>query len=661
VAAEGEEASPEVADAADVVVDGPAGALAVLRWLAGSADASAHSRSLEMRRTGIAWPDRSAVAGQPVGSSPTDRERRWKVAHDTQGLESIADLRAEVRRLSETVALLQAQAIPAASASGDGEPSGPGRLVPTAPPQPDRTAPAPSDARISRRGALALGAAAAVGIGALADSVLSPTPAWATTGNMQYGASNNAGTAVTALTTDTAADNVALYVQNNATGSYGLYGVVDGESDLTGIPGSGVVGDTSGAGAGVLGLSTHGPGVYGYSGSTYGVSALTTTDVTAAVYGNDTSTGGATGVLGESVSGNGVKGTSTSSVGVLGVTFGDGEVGVLGSDGSTAGATGVLGESVYGTGVKGTSTSSFGVQGVTFGDGEVGVLGSDVSSDGGYGVKGESVHGTGVAGYGSADSQVGVLGSDISSGGGFGVKAQSQAGIGLYATTANPSGATVGGSIAVVGDTATGSGVWGVTNDVTGVGVMAESLAGPSLAIVPFGSTTLPTSASPGQFIVLSDGSLWYCATADEWTALGSGSSPPSVVTIDPVRVINTTNGTGGITGPLSPGSTVHTSTAIAGTNGIPADATGILANFAISGVGGATLNGFGVATIFPAGTATPATANINAGAGCFAISNAVSVSLGTGGSAGKVSIVWGGGGAVPEIHAFLDVTGYIL
>ena len=89
--------------------------------------------------------------------------------------------------------------------------------------------------------------------------------------------------------------------------------------------------------------------------------------------------------------------------------------------------------------------------------------------------------------------------------------------------------------------------------------------------------------------------------------------------------------------------------------------AAGLVGNFAISGVNGALLNGFGVATIFPAGEATPPTANINAGANCYAISNLVTVGLGTGADAGKVSIVWGGGGAVPDAHAFLDVTAYIL
>lgn len=62
--------------------------------------------------------------------------------------------------------------------------------------------------------------------------------------------------------------------------------------------------------------------------------------------------------------------------------------------------------------------------------------------------------------------------------------------------------------------------------------------------------------------------------------------------------------------------------------------------------------------TIFPAGAATPATASINAGYGCFTISNGVSVGFGDGGG---VSIVWNGGGPVPHAHAYLDVSAYVL
>ena len=212
-------------------------------------------------------------------------------------------------------------------------------------------------------------------------------------------------------------------------------------------------------------------------------------------------------------------------------------------------------------------------------------------------------------------------------------------------------GTTIGGG--TIG--AVGPGVLGVGNSA-GVGVQARNASGASLLLEPFGSTTLPGSSSVGQFIVLSDGSLHYSYASGAWVPLTNG-----IVPIAPVRVINTTNGTGGITGPLAAGGAVHTSTAIAGTHGIPSEAIGIVGNFAISGEGGALLNGFGVATIFPAGAATPATANINAGAGCFAISNSVTVGFGIGGNAGKLSIVWSGGGAVPNAQAFLDVTGYIL
>lgn len=153
---------------------------------------------------------------------------------------------------------------------------------------------------------------------------------------------------------------------------------------------------------------------------------------------------------------------------------------------------------------------------------------------------------------------------------------------------------------------------------------------------------------------------MWYSYATNEWVQLNNG-----IVSLPaPVRVIDTTSSggsVGGIAGPLTPGATVHTSSVLTGTHGIPAQALGVIGNFAISGVGGAVLNGFGVATIYPAGVAPPPTASINAGAGCFAISNAVTVKFGSGSSAGKVSIVWGGGGSVLPAQAFLDVTGYIL
>ncbi len=187
-----------------------------------------------------------------------------------------------------------------------------------------------------------------------------------------------------------------------------------------------------------------------------------------------------------------------------------------------------------------------------------------------------------------------------------------------------------------------GPGVLGVGN-AHGVGLQGQNTEGASLLLSPYGSTSLPASSEVGQFIVLSDGSLHYSYADDSWVPVNS------TVQITPVRVIDTVTDVGGITGPLVPGGTVYTSSIIAGTNGIPGSATGLVGNFAISGVNGALLNGYGVATIFPAGAATPATASINAGNGCFAISNGVSVGFGTGGHAGRVSIVWNGGGPVPH------------
>ncbi len=204
-------------------------------------------------------------------------------------------------------------------------------------------------------------------------------------------------------------------------------------------------------------------------------------------------------------------------------------------------------------------------------------------------------------------------------------------------------------AVGVAGGTLNGAGVVGyTTGSGDGVGVVGSSQLGTGatffgghapLRLGTGGGTGPPTDTghNPGEFSVDMNGALFYCYDTDEWVALTNGTFP-----IPPVRVIDTADGTGGITGPLVPGSTVHTSSAIAGTHGIPAAAVGVVGNLAISGVNGALLNGVGFATLFPAGEATPATANINAGAGCFAISNAVTVGLGTGGS-NAASSPWSG------------------
>ena len=314
------------------------------------------------------------------------------------------------------------------------------------------------------------------------------------------------------------------------------------------------------------------------------------------------------------------------------------------------------------------TSNSFGLYGVVVAESGIGATeGSAVVGDtNGNGPGVEGLSGTGGIGvHGVAGSLTGVfLGS---------------AGVTGESADFNSNG--------VIGLSTHSIGVIGVTYDVESIGVLGQNrsvdiggpaVVGQSLAGIggSFAGGLAPLSLAPGmghgpptgtghffgEFYVDGNGAIFYCyagdgTTSGEWVALTNGTFP-----VPPVRVIDTADGTGGITGPLVPGSTVHTSSAIAGTHGIPAAAVGVVGNLAISGVNGALLNGVGFATLFPAGEPTPATANINAGAGCFAISNAVTVGLGSGGSnAGKLSLVWSGGGPVPNAEAYFDVTGYIL
>ena len=282
------------------------------------------------------------------------------------------------------------------------------------------------------------------------------------------------------------------------------------------------------------------------------------------------------------------------------------------------------------------------IQGVATG-GSTGVEGDSVTGIGVLGKSTDTTSGTGVHGASSGTSGVGVSGSAPS--------ASTQISFGIQGTgTVGVQGASNGV------DTPTSIGVQGIASGV-GPALHGVNTTGPSLNLTPIGSSTLPTVAHPGDFIVLSNGSVHYSYAANNWVQLNNG-----IVTLPaPVRIIDTVHSVGGITGPLSPGTTVHTTSVLTGAHGIPAQALGLIGNFAISGVSGALLNGLGVATIYPAGVPTPVTANINAGAGCFAISNTVTVAFGAGSNAGKLSIVWGGGGAVPKAQAFFDVTGYIL
>jgi hypothetical protein len=535
----------------------------------------------------------------------------------------------------------------AASVAG----AGPGGDAP-AEPAPPADAPEP---RVSRRGALALGAAAAVGIGALADSVLSATPAGATTGNMQYGASNNAGTAATDLTSSANAQTLSVENTGNGsaltvsggTGNYPLEATTDGVY-------SGIYSNTTAAATGACFLAYSNGG-----GSLFQGFVTDTTSIQLGIYSEHSGLGTPLTAYAPNTA-NGqpciygvTKGTGqglqVESTGGYGVQAQGGTAPLYlvpaGTPGAPTTGTHTVGEVYVDSNGVVWSCTAFGTPG-TWGPVLVGgttntLAATETTLTADVGGVALTVENTSTGANATS-----LLGTD----GGIGT------GVGVRGELDNVSNA----SPAVEGVTnGTGPALAGVNLGAGYGAALAGGLA--PLWLEPSSSAGAPTTGAHAA------GELYVDVDAVQYRCVASGTPGTwvpqySVVPLPaPVRVLNTSTGEGGISGPLVPGSTVHTSAALAGTNGIPDGAVGVVANLAVSGVGGALLNGYGVLTIFPAGAATPATANINAGAGCFAESNTVTAAFGTGADAGKVSIVWNGGGPVPDAQAYLDVIAYLL
>jgi hypothetical protein len=127
-----------------------------------------------------------------------------------------------------------------------------------------------------------------------------------------------------------------------------------------------------------------------------------------------------------------------------------------------------------------------------------------------------------------------------------------------------------------------------------------------------------------------------------------------------PLRLVDTRNGTGGVTGPVAGGLTKVFSVAGAGTSAssIPADAIAVVGNLTAVG-----WNVSGWLTIFPAGVAyNPNTdpSSMNFSGGAYAWANSFVVGLGTGVTwGGKVAVYVGTLGA-GSTNFILDITGYI-
>jgi hypothetical protein len=120
-----------------------------------------------------------------------------------------------------------------------------------------------------------------------------------------------------------------------------------------------------------------------------------------------------------------------------------------------------------------------------------------------------------------------------------------------------------------------------------------NSASGEPLQMFPAGATTLPSTSSPGEFIALSDSSLWSSFATNECVQLNIGI----VALPAPVRVIDITSAgwsVGGYRRTARPGSSDYTTSVLTGTSGIPtqARARSRRRNFAIPGMTGALFNG---------------------------------------------------------------------
>ena len=242
---------------------------------------------------------------------------------------------------------------------------------------------ADEDRSMSRRGALlALGGAAAGGVGvALGSAFLAAEPAGATNPSLILD-QNNPATAETTVTGGVLSS--PLFTVNNNPGSTdagtGVRGVAAGGSGLS--PGSvptGVWGDTG-----------TGYGVFGSSAGTSGVVGQTTADGQNGVYGIDSSKGGGTAVSGVSDAGIGLHGITAGTSGLPPIE-----------------AAAVVGETnvVNGYGVYGSSKAGDGVVGQTMDGGSSGIYGIN-DTVGGTAITAVAPNGVGLYGV----SQGGIAG-----------------------------------------------------------------------------------------------------------------------------------------------------------------------------------------------------------------------------------------------------------
>jgi hypothetical protein len=222
--------------------------------------------------------------------------------------------------------------------------------------------------------------------------------------------------------------------------------------------------------------------------------------------------------------------------------------------------------------------------------------------------------------------------------------------------------------VGVLGASDTGYGVLGESGsgfDLAAFGTgrvfqftITDNLGNPLAGPPPF-TPAMPPNLPGGELVRDSQSILWASRASGTGVAAWRRLNTVRVDSADglnnffqPVRIIDTRTGTGGVTGARA-ANTSTTWGSFLGTNGIPSDAIGIVGNVTVTGYTG---NGF--LAVYPAGgsfnpASSPSTMNYSTN---WAWANGFTVGFGVGTNAGKISIYTGW----IATHVIVDVVAYI-
>jgi len=161
--------------------------------------------------------------------------------------------------------------------------------------------------------------------------------------------------------------------------------------------------------------------------------------------------------------------------------------------------------------------------------------------------------------------------------------------------------------------------------------------------------TAPAVGASAFGSLALANGVVYVSCTVGIRDLYAFSLSPTTYHPMTPVRVLDTRNGTGGLSGPFT-NHVARTFTVTGGSSGVPSNATAVTGNLTVTGQ---TSSGY--LFIGPVATNNPGSSTLNFPVGDDR-ANAVTVALGAGGS---LSITFVAPSNGPSVNAIFDVTGY--